>query len=74
VTVAAAYADVTLPEDHDRDLLISVASGDYDCRVLQFFDPDDFEESEGEGPDFALELSAATTGTPPWPAIPWSEF
>ena len=39
LTMAAQFADVTLPEAHERDQILSVPPGTYDCRIIQLSDP-----------------------------------
>lgn len=73
LTMAAGFREVTLPEEHDRDLLVPVAPGEHACRVLQMFDPDEAAMARGEGPDFVVEVDAGATPPPPWRAIPWRE-
>ena len=38
LTMAAQFADVTLPEAHERDQIPSVPPGAYDCRIIQLSD------------------------------------
>ena len=38
-TRAAQFADVTLPEAHERDQILSVPPGTYECRIIQLSDP-----------------------------------
>jgi hypothetical protein len=40
LTMAAQFADVTLPEAHERDQILSVPAGTYDCRIIQLSDPE----------------------------------
>src|SRR5437899_2049200 len=39
LTMAAEFKDVTLPEKHQEDLLLSLPDGDYTCRIIQMFAP-----------------------------------
>ena len=38
LTMAAHFADATLPEAHERDQIPSVPPGAYDCRIIQLSD------------------------------------
>ena len=40
LTMAAQFADVTLPEAPERDQILSVSPGTYDCRIVQLSDPE----------------------------------
>lgn len=73
LTMAAQFRDVSLPEDHQRDQVISLAPGTYNCRILQLFDPDEDLE-EGEGPDFVLEILPAEAPAAAWQKVPWSDL
>src|SRR5262249_16793445 len=71
LTMAAQFDDVTLPEKHQKDLLVLLPNGDYTCRIIQMFDPEQ-EELAGEGNrDFIVELLKATGKLEPWEGIPW---
>ena len=71
LTMAAQFDDVTLPEKHQEALLVSLPDGDYTCRIIQMFDPEQ-EESASEGvPDFVVEILKATGTLEPWERIPW---
>src|SRR5215470_4366454 len=39
LTMAAQFADITLPETHQRDRILSVPAGTYVCRIIQLSDP-----------------------------------
>ena len=73
LSMAAQFADVTLPEPHEADQLLSVAPGEYHCRIVQLrdhalgaADP----KAPGE-PDYLLELLPADAPLPAWTAIRW---
>jgi hypothetical protein len=72
LSMAAQFADVVLPEAHERDQLVPVPDGDYTCRVVQMFDPDASESAKGESPDFVVLLRASTLPMREWSEIPWS--
>ena len=71
LTMAAQFADVMLPEAHERDQLFPVPNGDYSCRVVQMFDPGSSGSAEGESADFVVQLSVATRPGQAWSDIPW---
>ena len=74
LTMAAQFQDVALPEEHDRDLLISLPAATYDCRILQLFNPDEDMAATGDGPDFIVELLAIENSSAAWEKIPWSDL
>lgn len=70
LTMAAQFQDVTLPQSHERENVLSVSPGLYDCRILQLSDPESdtpFEESV----NFICELSHANSPREAWGDIPW---
>ena len=72
LTMAAQFKDVTLPEKHQRDLLVSLPDGDYTCRIIQMFDPEQEETAGDDSPDFVIEVQkAATRKVAAWESIPW---
>lgn len=71
LTMAAQFPDVALPEEHQRDLLVSIPDGNYSCRIIQMFDPDEHHSADNGKPDFLVELQAATGESAPWQDIPW---
>jgi hypothetical protein len=71
LTMAAQYEDVTLPEKHQRDLLLALSDGEYTCRIIQMFNPAR-ETSAGENkPDFVIEVQTAAGQLAVWDDIPW---
>jgi hypothetical protein len=71
LTMAAQFKDVTLPERHQQDLVVSLPDGNYTCRIIQMFDPK-LVESAGDGtPDFVVEVQKATGQPASWESIPW---
>ncbi|HYV27682.1 MAG TPA: hypothetical protein VFA77_09130 [Candidatus Eisenbacteria bacterium] len=38
LTMAAQSPDVTLPEEHERERVLSVSPGLYDCRIIQLYE------------------------------------
>ena len=56
LTMAAQFADVTLPEAHERDQILSVSPGTYDCRIIQLSDPES-DAPFGEPVNFICTLT-----------------
>ena len=71
LTMAAQFADVRLPEPHQRALMVDVPDGEYACRVVQMFDPGEAESAGPGKPDFVLEFSRSSGSSAAWPEIPW---
>lgn len=71
LTMAAQFKDVTLPEKHQKDLLISLPDGDYTCRIIQMFDPDHAESAGNDKPDFIIEIQKGPSNIVVWAGIPW---
>lgn len=71
LTMAAQFKDVTLPEKHQEDLLVPLPDGDYTCRIIQMFDPEQEETAGDDGPDFVVEILKATEKAAEWDSIPW---
>ncbi|WP_215541682.1 hypothetical protein [Amycolatopsis sp. CA-230715] len=68
LTMAAQFADVSLPEPHLADLLLTVPNGDYACEITQVHDPE--AEYASDGADFVVALTAGVTPAP-WSAPAW---
>lgn len=71
LTMAAQFEDVTLPEKHQRDLLLAVPDGEYTCRIIQMFDPDRETSAGEDNPDFVIEVQKAAGQLAVWDDIPW---
>jgi hypothetical protein len=72
LTMAAQFADVTLPEPHDGDQIVTLEAGSYHCRIVQLRDPDAFADDPEEGdPDFIIELVRSDDPPPIWTGIRW---
>jgi hypothetical protein len=71
LTMAAQFKDVTLPEKHHEDLLLSLPDGDYTCRIIQMFDPEQEETAGDDNPDFVVEVLTAAGKLAAWESIPW---
>jgi len=70
LTMAAQFPEVTLPQSHEREQVLSVSLGPYDCRIIQLSDPDSaapFEESIS----FIYEFTRATSPREVWSELPW---
>ena len=74
LTMAAQFNDVVLPEKHEQHLLLPISDGTYACRIVQLFDPDDFDfDSNTDTANFLIELTNAAPGITAWNEIPWNE-
>ena len=71
LTMAAQFKDVTLPEKHQEYLLMPLPDGDYICRIIQMFDPENAEAVGADGPDFVIEILKTTDNIATWKSIPW---
>jgi hypothetical protein len=71
LTMAAQFKDVTLPERNQEDLLVSLPDGDYTCRIIQIYDPEQEESASANNADFVVEVHKATRKPAPWKRIPW---
>jgi hypothetical protein len=71
LTMAAQFWDVRLPERHQQSLLVEFPDGEYDCRVVQMFDPCESESAGPGKPDFILEFSRTTGNRSEWSEVPW---
>lgn len=68
LTMAAQFADVSLPEPHMADLVFDVEVGTLECTVTQFADDD-----SAPGPHFAISLSPAGAAGEAWAGPAWYE-
>lgn len=71
LTMAAQFEDVRLPEEHQQDLLVNLADGDYCCRIVQMFDPEQQESAEVDQADFVVEFSRPKVLPQSWSKVPW---
>ena len=71
LTMAAQFKDVSLPEKHQEDLQVSLPDGDYSCRIIQMFDPEQAESAGDDEPAFVVEIQKATGMVAAWESIPW---
>jgi hypothetical protein len=71
LSMFAQFEDVTLPEKHQEDLLVPLPDGDYTCRIIQMFNPEQEESAGGKHPDFVVEVLKATENPSSWESIPW---
>jgi hypothetical protein len=68
LTMAAQFGDVALPEEHERDQVFELPSGDYVCEVVQWADPD--EDADEPDTRFTLTFTPGRDA-PSWTAPPW---
>jgi len=80
LTMGAGSSSVTLPMPHEAGNEITLADGIYSCRIVQLFDPFEFDEDEDgdededeRDADFLIELHASDDPGEPWSSIPWDE-
>ena len=71
LTMAAQFNDVTLPENHQGDLVVPLPDGDYTCRIIQTFDPQEAECAGDDKPDFVVEIQKGEGKRAAWGNIPW---
>jgi hypothetical protein len=70
LTMAAQFPDVSLPERHEQEQVLTVSPGLYDCRVIQVSDPESDAPFE-EPVNFIYEFTRATLPKEVWSKIPW---
>ena len=71
LTMAAQFPEITLPQRHERDHLLSVSPGLYDCRIIQLSDPESGVPFE-EPVNFMYEFTRAATPRAVWNELPWT--
>jgi hypothetical protein len=71
LTMVAAYDDERLPQSHEQDQVVRLPDGDYSCRIIQMFDPDQEDSAEEGGADFIVELTRAKVLPASWSEVPW---
>jgi len=69
--MAAQFADIALPERHQEDQLVKVPEGDYCCRIVQMFDPNESDFAEEHSADFVVSINKTAEQLASWTAIPW---
>ncbi len=69
LTMAAQFPDVSLPQAHEREQVLSVSPGLYDCRIIQLSDPESDAPLE-ESVSFIYEFTRATSPRETWSEIP----
>ena len=73
LTMGAQFEDVSLPQENEWNLYITVEPGAYHCRVIQLRDPNDCsDEEDADAADFVIELVKTDQPSAPWNAIPGS--
>jgi hypothetical protein len=70
LTMAAAYPDVSLPQRHEQDRMLSMRAGLYDVRVVQRSDPNGKKPFK-ESINFVYQFTRATVPKDSWSQIPW---
>jgi hypothetical protein len=71
LTMAAQFRDVVLPQSHEREQVLSVQPGRYDCRIIQLSDPKSDAAFE-EPVNFIYEFTRATSAREAWSVLPWT--
>jgi hypothetical protein len=78
LSMAAQFADVSIPEAHQLDLLIPVIPGNYQCRIVQSFDPEStMTPVQNTTADFLIELTPLADGVSAaetFSLIPWTSL
>ena len=74
LSMAAQYADVTLPEPQDLEQVIAIPPGDYRCRLVQVAPTGlDIPPQESQDrPDFVVELLPTAEDVPVWREFGWA--
>ncbi len=76
LTMAAQFEDVNLPEAHEVDQVIEVASGSYRVKVVQCFQTEQVESDEvfnQSTPHYIVSLEPANNDVAPVKEVPWFE-
>jgi hypothetical protein len=71
LTMAAQFPDVTLPEAHEREQVLSVPPGLYDCRIIQLSNPRTNAPFR-EPVNFVYEFTQVTSPKAVWSKPPWT--
>jgi hypothetical protein len=71
LTMVAQFEDERLPQKHEQDQLVTLPDGDYCCRIVQMFDPDQQESAEEGAPDFIVEFSYPKILPTTLSQVPW---
>jgi hypothetical protein len=74
LTAAAQFENVKLPRKGTDDWFIPVDLGDYECRIIQLYDPAQAESEEvfnQESPHFHIEITKAELGKATFKKVPW---
>ncbi|MHA1847274.1 MAG: hypothetical protein ACTSXU_06490 [Promethearchaeota archaeon] len=66
LTMCARYEDEKLPLDHLKHLNFELKNGIYKIKIIQSFDPEDYENDE-----FIIEYDHVDTAENVWVNIPW---
>jgi hypothetical protein len=73
LTMAAQFEDISLPLEHNTDLVIPLDNGTYTVTVRQMFDPDHYKPDPQDDAGFEIVIAPATPdgSAPPIEKIPW---
>jgi hypothetical protein len=71
LTMAAQFPKYGIPDKHETDLTVDLAPGSYQVRLVQMYDPDDFEQADNPpfGIHFLLEFRPGDG--PAWKHVAW---
>lgn len=72
LTMAAQFADVKLPEEHMKELLIKLDNGIYDIKIIQFYNSETDSYINRDDIDFLVEIQKVDIIGYLWDNIPWS--
>lgn len=68
LTMAAQFADVALPESHQKNLIFPIPNGFYQCLVIQVHNPD-LKEPPENTVDFTIEITPIIKLSEAWTEI-----
>ncbi len=68
LTRGAQFEDISLPQQRNWDLYLTVTPGTYQCRIIQMQDPEECLETEDA--DFVIELIKTDQPSAPWTSFP----
>jgi len=71
LTMAAQFRDFLLPQAHEREQVLSVQPGLYDCRIIQLSDPESDAAFE-EPVNFIYDFTRAASPREAWSVLPWT--
>ena len=77
LTMAAQYEDEILITSKDADSRIEILNGLYQCKIIQFFNPNDADSETiffQDSPHFIIEITRSNEKLETWAAVPWLEL